>query len=174
MSIAQDAAFAGTTQSQPTIRDQVLAMADRGDMNGVVDALASDLGYVFDDKEKPELVRAAINANAAQSGTAGIIDAVLGQALTFDAELLLCCQARIRSAMKHDSKRCGYLMGPNENIIEEDLPRLARLEDRIVMLSKTIATVKHTLSIREAPITKPKRRGNIIPINSVQRGVANE
>lgn len=176
MSIETDMPSNGSRSKpkQPTIRDHVIALADKGDMNGVVDALASDVGIVFDDKEKSELIRAAINAHTAQSGSAGLIDAVLAQALTFDAELLLCCQARIRSDMKHDAKRRGYLMGPSENIVAEDLPRLARLEDRVILLSKTIATTKHTLAIREAPITKPKVRGKIIKMDSIQRGVANE
>ncbi|MEI6234009.1 MAG: hypothetical protein WCT04_13215 [Planctomycetota bacterium] len=176
MSIETDMSSTGSRSKpkQPTIRDHVIALADNGDMNGVVDALASDVGIVFDDKEKAELIRASINAHTSQRGTAGLIDAVLAQALSFDAELLLCCQARIRSDMKHDAKRRGYLMGPSENLIEEDLPRLARLEDRVIMLSKTIATVKHTLAIREAPIAKPAARGKIIRMDSVQRGVANE
>ncbi len=65
-------------------------------------------------------------------------------------------------------------MGPSENLIKDDLPRLARLEDRVVQLSKTIATVAHTLTIREAPVSKLKTRSNIVSIDSLKRGVANE
>jgi len=173
MSTKQYVSTAGTKKVTPTIRDKVFALVNKGDLNGVVDVLATEVGYAFSEKEKPELIRAAINAHSAQGGTAGIIDAVLGQALAFDAELLLCCQARIRHDIQHDSKRRGFLMGPSANLVEDDLPRLARLEDRVIQLSKTIATVKHTLAIRDVPITKPKARGNIIKMVSVRRGVAN-
>ncbi len=151
-----------------SIRDEVLAMADAGDVNGVVDALASDAGMAFIGNEKPELVRRVIQSHADSDGAAGVINAVLGQMLAFDAELLLWSQARIRQEMRHDAKREKYLLGPSEGLANEEFPRLARLEDRIILLAKTVATVQHTLALSQ-PAHKTNGRGKVVRLDSVAR-----
>ncbi|MEI6233310.1 MAG: hypothetical protein WCT04_09670 [Planctomycetota bacterium] len=162
-----------TKTKPPSIRDEILAMADAGDVNGVVDALSIDMGMVFIGNEKPELVRRVIQTHADNGGPAGVINAVLGQMLAFDAELLLWSQARIRREMRHDARSEKYLAGPSEGLVNEEFPRLARLEDRVILLAKAFATIQHTLTIREATV-EPKRRGKVVRLDSVARAeVAN-
>ncbi|MEI6235577.1 MAG: hypothetical protein WCT04_21185 [Planctomycetota bacterium] len=154
-----------------SIRDEVLAMADAGDVNGVVDALSTDAGMAFIGNEKPELVRRVIQSYADNGGPAGVINAVLGQMLAFDAELLLWSQARIRQEMRHDARSEKYLLGPSEGLVNEEFPRLARLEDRVILLAKTVATVQHTLALSQ-PAQKPNGRGKVVRIDSMSRAEA--
>jgi hypothetical protein len=162
----------GASKSKPlTFRDEVIAMADAGDVNGVVDALASDLGVVFTGNEKPELVRRVLAAHANAGGPAAVINAVLGQMLAFDAELLLWSQTRIRRELRHDAKRENYFAGPSEGLINDEFPRLARLEDRVILMAKTIATVQHTLAISQ-PAAPKSKRGKIVRIDGLDRAEA--
>ena len=152
----------------PSIRDEVLAMADSGDVNAVVDALSTDLGMMFTGTEKPELVRRVIAAHADAGGPGAVINAVLGQMLVFDAELLLWSQARIRAEMRHDAKREKYLAGPSEGLVNEEFPRLARLEDRVILMAKALATVQHTMAISQ-PTAVPSKRGKVVRLDSLDR-----
>lgn len=163
-----------TTKSKtkpPSIRDEVLAMADAGDVNAIVDALSTDMGMVFIGNEKPELVRRVIQTHSDNGGPAGVINAVLGQMIAFDAELLLWSQARIRREMRHDAKRETYLAGPSEGLVNEEFPRLARLEDRVILLAKAFATIQHTLTISQ-PVPVQAKRGTVVRLDSMTRAEA--
>lgn len=160
-----------TKTKPPSIRDEVLAMADAGDVNAVVDALSSDLGMAFIGNEQPELVRRVLAAHANAGGPAAVINAVLGQMLAFDAELLLWCQTRIRAEMRHDARREKYLAGPSEGLANEEFPRLARLEDRVILLAKAFATIQHTLTISQ-PVPVQGKRGKVVRLDSVTRAEA--
>ena len=163
--------YVKTKSKQMSPREEILALADNGDVNSVVDALSTEIGLVFTGDEKPELVRRAIAAHADAGGPGAVINAVLGQMLAFDAELLLWSQARIRSEMRHDAKREKYLAGPSEGLVNEEFPRLARLEDRVLLLAKAFATIQHTLSIGQ-PLAAKSKSGKVVRLDSLDRAEA--
>ena len=155
----------------PSSRDEVVAMADAGNLNGVINALASELSMNFIGDEKSELLRRAIKARADSGGPANVIEAVLGQMIAFDAELLLWCQTRVRKEITHDANRGLFDAGPSEGIVTEELPRLSRIEDRLITLAKAYSTIQHTLALSQ-PTGREQNRSNIIQMPSVKAAEA--
>ncbi len=159
-------------QSQAlSARDQVVEMASNGDLQALVGAFASDLGQFVEHEEKAALIQRALEAHQNQGGAPAVIEAVLSAMIQFDAQFLFCCQARIAEATKTHAQHAGYLAGPPPDVVEHELTRLARIEDRLVSLAKSYATIQHTLSIStpQAVATGARRRicGRVVPLRPV-------
>jgi hypothetical protein len=99
-----------------------------------------------------------------EHGCDELVDRVLQLSIEFNSELLM--RAMVRAQMKIDSL-AGAESGPELKGVprdaEPDLDRIARIQDRIVVLSRARGTAKHVSSI-------VRRNGseNVVPIGTAR------
>jgi hypothetical protein len=152
-------------------REQIIRMAAEGNLAGLIDAYTSDLAVFIENEEKAKLIQQALEAHKAKGGTPAVIEAVLAAMIEFDSQFLFVCQSRITEQMKAQTKQAGYLAGPPSQVVEDELPRLARIQDRILVLAKSYGTVMHTLAIAtpQAAAAGARRRltGRVVPLHPV-------
>jgi hypothetical protein len=136
------------TRRRPNPRDVLLKAVKRGDINSVVQVLATaDDLFMIDPGERLRILQQAIAASA-KKGLRAQVESVLSTAFALDSEILAVQQVAVRQALNAASARYG-LQGGASAVKSEELDKLLRIEVHVTQLAKVIASVRHVLTISD-------------------------
>jgi hypothetical protein len=143
------------------LETQLVNAAEAGDLDTLFELLAQGRGlYKY---RYPAYLRHAQGV-VADRGSGVLLDTLLRRMVQYDAEFLLRAQFGITQSIRSMDAQFGLQGGLPQDVVEEGLPRLVRIEDRLLLLARTYATIKHLLNVAE----RPPRAKNVLPLESAQ------
>lgn len=128
-------------------RGKILRAVQRGDVDVVIQFLATPDDLFMDQAERHAALREVIQKNAAK-GLPALIESVLSTALTLDAEVLAIQQLTIRRMLNEGARRYGA-EAATRCVPTEELDRLTRIENHVTGLAKCVATIRHVLAVTQ-------------------------
>ena len=147
--------------------DVMNRQAAAGDIVGLMNTLVNDGHGVAQGERKGELIQAA--TAAAAKNCPRMIDAVLAMSIANTTELLMRATFMAKVKMMSGDKHSGpFTAGIPQEVADHDLPRITRLEDRLIALAKARATILHTCRLVDQPLPN----GRIIKLHDGQRALA--
>lgn len=139
--------MAARPKSETTF-DVLNRQAAAGDIAGMMETLLQDGGLV-NGQRKGEYIQAT--AAAAAKNCPQMIDDVLAMSIANTAELLMRAtyMAKVKMASEDKHATGPFTANIPTEVAEVDLPRITRLEDRLVALAKARATILHTCRLAD-------------------------
>lgn len=133
----------------PTPREKAENLADEGRIADLVQELAGWTGTTFRGSEEAALIRRAV-AHHTGNGVQATFDAAFLAAIGLNLECLARTQlGMLRRLEQIDQHHGAQACSAPPPALQDDLQRLAAIEDTLLDLLRRFATARHTLALSE-------------------------